>query len=134
MKKSKKSFNLNIRVADEDWCEFKNACDQTGVSASTVIRDLCKGAIPYMVSQCPDGRWRPPALVDQEEQTWGLPEIQIVLDLAKTVDEVKDLIYTVLEKNLISWDTSIPVDRDGYRKMIKDAVKTRLKDIRDSKK
>lgn len=73
-------------------------------------------------------------MTDREKHTWGLPELQIVLDHAKTVEEVKDLIYTVLQRNLISWDTPIPTDKEGYLKMVKDAVKSRLRELREVKK
>ncbi len=134
MKTQKKVARIEFRSTPEQLSEFSEACKKVEVSASTIIRDLCKAAIPYMATQCKDGQWRPPVLADREAHTWGLPELQIVLDHAKTVDEVKDLIDTVLQRNLISWDTPIPTDREGYLKMIKDAVKARLKELREVSK
>jgi hypothetical protein len=59
----KKQFNLNVRVAAEDWVVFRHACDSAGVGASFVIRDLCSAAVLYINEYCSRGRWYPPQLI-----------------------------------------------------------------------
>jgi len=129
-----KSFNLNIRISTDEWQTLKGACSAAEVGASTVIRDLCQAVVPYIAANCKKDGWRKPKLTDPTEHTWDVEELQIVLDHAKSIEEVKDLVYTVLARNLITWDSSIPTDKKGYLAMVKDAVKARLKDLREGKK
>lgn len=63
----KKTFNLNVRVADSEWNVFRKACETVGVKASPVIRDLCRALVPYIADQCKDGRWRPPVLITERQ-------------------------------------------------------------------
>lgn len=63
----KKLGQVNIRTSEEEQVAFRSACSTAGVKASAVIRDLCKAAVPYMESQCRDGRWRPPVLITEAQ-------------------------------------------------------------------
>jgi hypothetical protein len=63
----KKTFNLNIRIADEDWQKFREACEKLGIKSSAVVRDLAKAALPYMQTECRDGRWRPPVFITERQ-------------------------------------------------------------------
>jgi hypothetical protein len=63
----KKNDQVNFRGTTDEIRDFKKACDLIGVKASLVIRDLCKGAIPYIKAQCKDGRWRPPVLITERQ-------------------------------------------------------------------
>ena len=125
---------LRVQITPEQTDAFNSACNKAQVSASTVIRDLCQAVVPYIKENCIKDGWRKPKLVDETAHSWGIIELQIILDHAKTVDEVKDLVYTVLERNLITWDSPIPTDRNGYLDMVKQATKARLKELREVKK
>jgi len=68
------------------------------------------------------------------EKNWDVRHMQIVLDMSKTVEEVKDLVYTVLERGW-SFDWSDKIEVCGPNlEPLKRAIKDRLKEIREVKR
>ena len=108
----KKSFNINIRVASEDWGGFRAACTSCDTTASAVIRDLCKATVSYVEQYCQDGRWRAPELMDpteiarMKESVHAVKEmVQPLIDMAKENTLVarpakKPLEYPIAESQL----------------------------------
>jgi len=64
---------------------------------------------------------------------WDARHLQVVLDLAKTVEEVKDLVYTVLNKGWsLDFDSALGWN-DPNLKELKTAIEARLKQLRRQK-
>lgn len=64
---------------------------------------------------------------------WDARHLQVVLDLAKTVEEVKDLVYTVLNKGWsLEFDSALGWNEPNLKEL-KTAIETRLKQLRRSK-
>jgi len=63
----KKANQIRIRIDDEDRTVFINACDSMGLNFLAVLRDLCKAVVPYINTQCTDGRWHPPVLISERQ-------------------------------------------------------------------
>lgn len=62
---------------------------------------------------------------------WDGRHLQVVLDLAHTVEEVKDLVYTVLQKGWpLSWDSPVGDWEEPYLRELKVAVESRLTHLR----
>lgn len=61
--KTKMGKRVEFRSDPERWAAFTAACEALKVDPSSVIRDLCTAAIPYMAQNCPPGRWIAPSLV-----------------------------------------------------------------------
>jgi len=79
----KKTFNINIRIACDDWDGFRAACASCGTTSSTVIRDLCKATVPYISQYCSDGRWRAPELIDTAEIARMKEALHVVTEMVR---------------------------------------------------
>ncbi len=82
-------MNANFRTEKADWQEFQSAARSVGMTASDVLRDLMKAAIPYMQKY---GRWYPPELIAAQpklrvETPHTLTEGQGSLDRTYIIDE-----------------------------------------------
>lgn len=136
MKTKKKVSRIEFRNTPEQVEAFNSACKAADINASTVIRDLCDAVCPYIRGYCtskPHG-WRPPMMVPPEKPRWDIRHLQVVLDQAQSTDEIKDLVYTVLEQGwALTWDS--PIGKDlPYLDELKAAVRARLKDLRKGSK
>lgn len=119
MKPNRFKPRLAVTVDPEVSSRIDAAAKEQKATRSRIVNDVLRDAIAMGALGANFSRPK-----------WDDRHLQVVLDLARTVDEVKDLVYTVLNKGWsLEWDSAIGWNEPNLKEL-KTALEARLKQIR----
>lgn len=115
---------MSFQIRDDVAADFKTACDAIGVPASAVVTAF----MSMVSSKAKARRLRLPLRLSDDDDI-QLKHLQIVLDRAKRVEDVQDLVHTVLRGGYpLTWESQIGPDAD-HTDELRDAVEKRLAEL-----
>lgn len=124
----KKIGRIDLRGTPEEMDSFRSACENSGVKASSAIRDLCHAAVEYVGLH---KEWPKKLVLQDGSAPSDIPMswLSIALSKVKSLDEFKDILLTVLMNAPYDWASEIGPNVDHSRE-VGAAIDARLKIIR----
>lgn len=116
---------MAFQIRQETAADFKAACEGVGTSATTMVL-----AFMFMLSsKAKAGRLRLPVRLADDDDI-PLKNLQVVLDRAESLTEVRDLVHTVLRDGPpLNWNSHIGPGAD-WSNELREAIDARLSDLR----
>lgn len=127
----KKGETVRFRMDDKSRDLLQKACDSANVKMSFAIRDLCVAAIDYVNKY---KTWPKQAVITDGGETRDIPVkwISIALLKVKSLEEMKDVILTIMLNVPLEWDSDFGPHAD-HTKEVTSAIDARLKELRSQK-
>lgn len=122
---------LRLRIDDSARDAFKKACEKVGTRPSAAMRQLCEASVEYVGKF---NRWPKHAVIKDlgDKADIPMPWLSAALSKVKNLEEMKDIVLTVMIALPLDWDSDFSPHADHTKELNK-AIDDRLKEIRSRK-